>query len=68
MVRGAAEAYLARYRALLKAWTMAVAGFADGDMMFQELETGREELARIAMAFPEKRYDIDMLINSRSRS
>ncbi|MDB5615651.1 MAG: hypothetical protein JWQ22_3304 [Devosia sp.] len=70
MIHEDAEAYLTRYRALLKAWTMAVAGFADGDsdMMFHQLETGQKELARIAEAFPEKSYDIDMLINSRSRS
>jgi hypothetical protein len=35
---------------------MAVAGFADGDsdIMFHQLETGQKELARIALAFPEK--------------
>lgn len=70
MIREDAEAYLARYRSLLKAWTMAVGGFADGDsdVMYRQLETGQDELARIALAFPEKSYDIDMLINSRSRS
>lgn len=70
MIPEDAEAYLAEYRALLKAWTMAVAGFADGDSdaMFRQLERGQDELARIAMVYPEKSYDIDMLINSRSRS
>ena len=35
---------------------MAVAGFADGDsdIMFHQLETGQEELARIALAFLKK--------------
>ena len=70
MIREDAEVYLARYRSLLKAWTMAVGGFAEGDSdaLYFELETGQDQLARIALAFPEKSYDVDMLINSRSRS
>jgi hypothetical protein len=65
-----ANAYLDRYRALLKAWTMAVAGFSneDSDTLYRELEEGQEQLAEIALACPEKSYSIDMLINSRSRT
>lgn len=65
-----ADAYLDRYRALLKAWTMAVGGFsnADSDSLYRELEEGQDQLAQIALLHPEKSYSIDMLINSRSRT
>jgi len=65
-----ADAYLANYRALLKAWTMAVGGFsdADSDSLYRQLEEGQERLAEIALICPEKSYSIDMLINARSRS
>jgi hypothetical protein len=64
------DAYLASYRALLKAWTMAVAGFSndDSDALFRQLEDGQDQLAQIALDHPEKGYSIDMLINSRSRT
>lgn len=65
-----ADHYLASYRMLLKTWTMAIAGFsdADSDQLYRRLEEGQEELARIALARPEKSYSVDMLINSRSRT
>ena len=65
-----AETRLTEYRALLKAWTMAVGGFsdADSDALYRLLEQGQAELVRIAAAFPEKSYSVDMLINSRSRT
>lgn len=65
-----AEAYLIQYRAMLRAWTMAVGGFSndDSDVLYRKLEDGQDELARIALAFPEKSYSVDMLINSRSRT
>ncbi|MGB3339562.1 MAG: hypothetical protein WBA73_20475 [Devosia sp.] len=70
MTRQEADAYLDRYRALLKAWTMAVAGFsnADSDRLYRELEEGQDQLAQIALVCPEKSYSIDMLINARSRT
>jgi hypothetical protein len=65
-----ANAYLESYRALLKAWTMAVAGFSseDSDALYRKLEDGQDELARIALVHPEKSYSVDMLISSRSRT
>lgn len=65
-----AEAYLTQYRALLRAWTMAVGGFSndDSDALYRKLEEGQDELARIALEFPETAYSVDMLINSRSRT
>jgi hypothetical protein len=65
-----AEAYLIQYRAMLRAWTMAVAGFSndDSDVLYRKLEEGQDELSAIALAFPEKGYSVDMLINSRSRT
>ena len=65
-----AEAYLIQYRAMLRAWTMAVGGFSDddSDALYRQLEAGQDELAHIALAFPEKAYSVDMLINSRSRT
>ena len=65
-----AEAYLKNYRALLKAWTMAVGGFSndDSDALYRKLEDGQDDLAQIALIYPEKSYSIDMLINSRSRT
>ncbi|HEY8575630.1 MAG TPA: hypothetical protein VIL88_04745 [Devosia sp.] len=69
MIREEDEAYLAQYRALLKAWTMAVGGFTndDSDELHRKLEAGQDELARIAQDHPEKSYDVDMLIHARSR-
>jgi hypothetical protein len=65
-----ADVHLANYRALLKAWTMAVAGFsnADSDALYLQLEQGQDLLAQIALDCPEKSYSVDMLINSRSRT
>lgn len=65
-----ADAYLKAYRELLKAWTMAVAGFSnhDSEGLYRQLEDGRDELAKIAQAYPDKSYSVDMLINSRSRT
>lgn len=65
-----AEDYLRKYRAMLKSWTMAVAGFsdADSDTLYARLEEGQQQLAEIALAHPDKSYSVDTLINSRSRS
>jgi hypothetical protein len=65
-----ADAYISKYRAMLKAWTMAVGGFSseDSDALYRELEQGQELLAQIALECPEKSYSVDMLINSRSRT
>lgn len=65
-----ADAYISNYRALLKAWTMAVGGFSndDSDALYRQLEQGQELLANIALECPEKSYSVDMLINSRSRT
>jgi hypothetical protein len=65
-----AEQILQDYRALLKAWTMAVAGFTDddSDALYFQLEKGQSQLADIALVHPDKSYSVDMLINSRSRT
>lgn len=65
-----ADVYINKYRALLKAWTMAVGGFSseDSDALYRQLEHGQEFLAQIALECPEKSYTVDMLINSRSRT
>lgn len=65
-----AEIHISRYRALLKAWTMAVGGFSqdDSDALYIQLEEGQDLLAQIALECPEKSYSVDMLINSRSRT
>lgn len=65
-----AEAYLQSYRAMLKAWTMAVAGFSneDSDGLYKQLESGQDHLAQIALDHPQKSYSVDMLINSRNRT
>ncbi|MET3900467.1 hypothetical protein ABIB57_004433 [Devosia sp. UYZn731] len=65
-----AEDYLREYRAMLKSWTMAVAGFseANSDTLYARLEEGQQQLAEIALAHPDKSYSVDMLINSRSRT
>lgn len=70
MTRQEVDAYLDNYRALLKAWTMAVGGFseADSDSLYRQLEDGQDRLAEIALVCPEKSYSIDMLINARSRT
>ena len=49
---------------------MAVAGFSDedSDALYHQLESGQDDLVRIALDHPQKRCSIDMLINSRSRS
>ena len=65
-----ADAYIRKYRALLKAWTMALSGFSsdDSDALYRELEEGQDMLANIALECPEKSYSIDMLLNSRTRT
>ena len=65
-----AAAFISEYRALLKAWTMAVGGFAreDSDALYRQLEQGQDVLAQIALEYPETSYSVDMLINSRSRT
>ena len=70
MTRQEADDFIGNYRALLKAWTFSVAGFSaqDSDALHQRLEAGQDQLADIALQFPEKSYSIDMLINARSRS
>lgn len=70
MTDSEAEALLKSYRELIKAWTMAVGGFSDGDSdsLYRRLEDGQDEIAKVALVFPEKSYSVDMLINSRSRT
>ena len=65
-----ADDYLNSYRALIKAWTLAVGEFSDedSDHLYRKLEEGQEHLANIALAYPERSYFVDMLINSRSRT
>lgn len=70
MTNQEADVHISKYRALLKAWTMAVGGFSgeDSDALYRQLEENQELLANIALQCPEKSYSIDMLINSRSRT
>jgi hypothetical protein len=65
-----ADEFLKSYRALLKAWTLSVGGFSDADdeLLYRQLEEGQDQLADIALAYPERSYSVDMLINSRSRT
>lgn len=65
-----ADDFLNSYRAMLKAWTLSVGGFSDedGNLLYRQLEEGQEHLANIALAYPERSYSVDMLINSRSRT
>jgi hypothetical protein len=65
-----AEDFLKTYRAMLKTWTMAVAGLSnvDSDLLYGQLEADQDVLADIAICYPEKSYSVDMLINSRSRT
>lgn len=65
-----ADDFLKHYRALLKAWTLAIGGFSDqdGDALYRQLETDQGVLADIALHHPDKSYSVDMLINSRSRT
>ena len=41
---------------------------ADSELLYRQLEAGRDVLATIAASHPDKRYSVDMLINSRSRT
>lgn len=70
MTDAEADAYLADYRALLKAWTMALAGLSrdDSEELGRRLEAGRTRLAEIATHLPQKSYSVDLLINARSRT
>lgn len=65
-----ADDFINSYRALLKAWTLSVGGFSDedGDLLYRQLEEEQEQLAEIALAYPERSYFVDILINSRSRT
>lgn len=65
-----ADDFLSSYRALLKAWTLSLGGFSneDGNLLYRQLEEGQEQLANIALTYPERSYSVDMLINSRSRT
>ena len=70
MTRQEADDFIKGYRAKLEAWTLCISGFSDQDSddLYRQLEEGQDELANIALAFPEKGYSVDMLINSRSRN
>ena len=70
MTQDEAEAFLHRYRALLKDWTMSVAGINRGDIdaIQLKLNEGQYRLMEIATAFPEKAYSVDLLVNARKRT
>ena len=65
-----ADKCIAEYRALLKAWTMAITGISadDADAMHRELDANQDKLADIALAFPDKAYSVDLLVNARTRT
>jgi hypothetical protein len=67
MTKIEAEAVLTKYRWLLKAWTLAMSGFSDGDsdaigMKLTELES---DLAAIAVKFPKLANSVEVLVNAR---
>lgn len=70
MTQDDAEAFLQQYRALLKNWTMSVAGFEKGnvDALQRKLDEDEYMLTQIAIAFPEKAYSVDLLVNARKRT
>lgn len=65
-----ADSCIAEYRALLKAWTMSVTGIKDGnpDELQRKLDDNQYTMAEIAIAFPNKAYSVDLLINARTRT
>jgi len=68
MSREDAEECLANYRAVLKAWTEAVTGVGDGDCdaLYWLLEVEQDDLAQMAILYPDLSYAIDGLIAARS--
>ena len=68
MSREDAEECLANYRAVLKAWTEAVTGVGDGDCdaLYWLLEIEQDDLAQMALSYPDMSYAIDTLIAARS--
>ena len=70
MTQDDAEFFLQQYRALLKAWTMAVGGFKHGDVEALERQLNAKEhiLTEIAALFPSKAYSVDLLVNARKRT
>ena len=68
MSREDAEECLANYRAVLKAWTEAVTGVGDGDCdaLYWLLDVGQNDLAQMALLYPDMSYAIDLLIAARN--
>jgi len=67
MTREDAGDFIAVYRQKLKAWSAAANGSSpgQGDSLFYQLETGQDQLAAIALLFPDMSYEVDSLIKSR---
>jgi hypothetical protein len=65
-----ADKCIAEYRALLKAWTMSITGIKEGnaDELQRKLDENQYTLAEIAIAFPNKAYSVDLLVNARTRT
>lgn len=65
-----ADKCIAEYRALLKAWTMSITGIRDGNPaeLERRLDENQYTLAEIAIAFPNKAYSVDLLVNARTRT
>ena len=68
MSREDAEECLANYRSVLKAWTEAVTGIGDGDCdaLYWLLDVEQDDLAQMALLYPDMGYAIDGLIAARS--
>lgn len=67
MTRDDASDFIAVYRETLREWSRVVTGSltGDGDELFRQLDRGQDQLAAIALTFPDFSYEIDTLIKSR---
>ena len=70
MTEAEAEQAIAEYRKLLKAWTMSITGIEQGnvDALRRRLDESQHQLSEIAIAFPNKAYSVDLLVNARTRT
>lgn len=67
MTRQDACNFVSDYRKTLRAWLIAVhsSSPSEGDVLFRQMDMEQDQLAAIALAFPDLSYDVDALIKSR---
>ncbi|HEY8357604.1 MAG TPA: hypothetical protein VIL30_09105 [Ramlibacter sp.] len=70
MIIDEADKIIADYRSLLKSWNMAMTGFSQDnpEAIALLLNENESSLAAVAIAFPDKAYSVDILINARKRT